>query len=198
MWNNVGHNPVVCTGAMIGVLALSTHSNISQAAMKIKPRTSYQTSGEHWVQDYIRNADHQMETDSVLGISDQIKLVKFALGLPNTDIAEIYKVSRQSLISYLGKGGECRRINTETLRRSSMLVDISKSLSQIFVRSPGALSKNYAMSGESLFNLLTKDQIDRERVLHFAEELSFEISKHVPKESAVLDDLTLNELTLNT
>lgn len=152
-------------------------------------------SGDHWltintVIDHVGEDAHEL-----VEISDIIKQIKVVLGLPNKDIAKIFGVTRQTLYNYLKQSADNNVINSNTLERSLLLKTVAENLSNIFVKSPGAMAKNLTIEGQSLLGLLSEKYLNINKISTFAVKLSERISQHSNSSGSVSNDITLMELT---
>ena len=126
-------------------------------------------------------------------VIEQIKALKIALGLPNTALAEIVGVSRQTLHSYLNTSDFDKSFHAKTLTRLSELEEVTLLLQEHLDRSPGALSKNIFVDGLSLFELLKNKPLQIKKIKtvidHLAERMSAS-KKNLPFNQQTLHDLT--------
>ncbi|VAX37879.1 hypothetical protein MNBD_UNCLBAC01-1234 [hydrothermal vent metagenome] len=129
-------------------------------------------------------------------VIDQIKALKMALGLPNTALADVVDVSRQTLHSYLNTPDFDKNIHTKTLTRLSKLEEVTKLLQEGLDRSPGARAKNIFVDGNSLFDLLKSEvlEMDKIRIVinHLAEKMA------ASKKNLSFNEQTLHDLTSST
>ena len=115
--------------------------------------------------------DVTIESD-ILSFEFAIRNVRESLGLPKNDIAKIFKVSRQTLHSYLNGVGENQTLNSQTVARVKAVAALNDKISEILSSSPGAMAKNYFVDGESLFSLLIKGELNENRIIDLARALA--------------------------
>ncbi|WP_019029475.1 hypothetical protein [Colwellia piezophila] len=138
------------------------------------------------------------KAQEVIGVSDVIKVVKVALGLPNKDVAQIFGVTRQTVHNYMKQSSINHAVNADTLERTQFLNEIFQKLSTIFEKSPGAMAKNFTIQGESLLNLLSKSDLNIDQISSFAYQLSKRMAENNLSSNAMDSDVTLAELTRHT
>ncbi len=131
-------------------------------------------------------------------IADKISAVKIALGLPNKDIAEIYKVARQSLHNYQKYSDVEHNVKQQTRERSIILDDIIQEIRPLFKRSPGAMAKNFTYNGESLLSLLSQEELNKAKIFKLASLLTERMQKNSKNSDRLTNGLTLNDLTRST
>jgi len=130
-----------------------------------------------------------------LSSADIIKKIRMILGLPSKDIGDIFGVTRQTIYNYL-RDKQDNSINPSNRARAVELNSICDDVANLLPYSPGALSKNYILDGESLFDLLTARELDKNRIVDFAKKLSRamnEINKNI--DGSDFHENTLLELT---
>lgn len=112
--------------------------------------------------------NHDEDKVDIVAIID---LVKVTLGLPNTDIAKIFQVSRQTLLNYKSQNGSSYNPHELNLFRVKILKNIFDELTEVFNKNPGALVKTYMKGNHTLLDLLTANDLDRNSIIDIAYEL---------------------------
>jgi hypothetical protein len=156
--------------------------------------------GDQWSTNNAVTSDHNYspQKDQLLGISDIVNFVQTSLGLPKKAIAEIFDVTRQTLHSYSKSDDPDSVINDKTRRRAHELSKVMHQVSPLFKKSPGAMVKNFFLDGNSLFDLLTHDELDHNKIMHIASQLANKIALRPITKPALDGDTTLDELTRHT
>jgi len=131
-------------------------------------------------------------TSELIGVSDIIKQVKIGMGLPNKEIAKIFGVTRQTLYNHLKSDAN---VNANTRQRSMILKSIFDKLTAIFEKSPAAMAKNFTMNEQSLLDLLSKEELEFEKIIDFSKALNKRMYQHNSVSNSVSNDITLIELT---
>ena len=149
--------------------------------------------GNHWT----TYQAEEYEKFDLVGISDIIHHVQTTLGLPKKAIAEIFQVTRQTLHSYTKSDEPDRIINLQTLKRARELDEVTSVIAPMFDQSPGALVKNFMYDGKSLFDLLTSDVLDANKIEFLAHQLAGKMQKRPTIKEPMIGDETLNDLTLH-
>ncbi len=133
------------------------------------------------------------KVEAQINVIDKIKALKVALGLPNTAVAEIVGISRQTLHSYFNTPDYDKNIHSKTLNRSIQLEEVTQLIKKHLNRSPAALSKNIFVDGHSLFDLLKSDELEFDKIEAVIERLAENMStssKGLPFNQQTLHDLT--------
>lgn len=199
MWNSCSPVQKTIKGVVFSAFCFSTHVANSDAESFIDqwissgPRSNL--SEKHWVSINLDNmADSSLSTE-VTGVADIITRVKMTLGLPNKDIADIFRVTRQTLHSYAKNTDVEHAINKSTLERALLVNEIIKEISAKFGKSPGAMAKNYTIDGFSLLDLMSAPEIDIKQVISFSSKLSIEMARRTQSKTPLDNDNALYELT---
>ncbi len=180
-------------------LALSVMCFNTHAALKIddvisphrSPSFISNVSGIQWSNIGIPSV-HQSDRTELQSISDIVDFIKFTLGLPSKDIANILGVSRQTLYSYKSSL-DSQTVNNTTMERALKLFAILQKATSFFQRSPGAMAKNYFQDGKSLLDLLVEKELDTKNILAISQTLSNKMSsatKATPNNEVSLYQLT--------
>lgn len=150
-------------------------------------------SNEQWSSVGIIEVDEGHNDATFLSVSDIIDTVKVTLGLPNKDIASIFRVSRQTLHSYKNSTDE-HAINPSNQKRALRLYEIMAETKPKFNRSPGAMAKNYTLNGKSLLELLSEPNLDICEITKLTDSLSERMLSITPKNTAT-NEISLQQLT---
>lgn len=126
----------------------------------------------------------------MISIADLIEFVKVSLGLPNNDIAKIFRISRQTLYAYKNSASDQHTVDASNKERALILSGIINEIRPKFPYSPGAMAKNYMMDGKSLVDLLSADELNIPSIVRIADSLASKISSHL------LDATFVNEISL--
>ncbi len=100
----------------------------------------------------------------ITDIRSIVKTIKTGLGLPDKDVADIFKVSRQTLYNYRTQEPTLNNLNSGTYDRAKKIHLLILELNTIFHKSPGPAAKNILVDQNSLFKLLTQDNLDAELI----------------------------------
>ncbi|QXO17210.1 hypothetical protein [Vibrio ostreae] len=198
MWKTTASTNVKATASVIALsMAFNTHANIDDIETAVLPQRDVLYSsnilGHQWSSVGVyEQADYEKNTD-ILSIADIVNSVKVTLGLPNKDIASIFKVSRQTLHSYKNSNDQ-HAVNSSTKERALLLSEIITEISPKFNRSPGAMAKNYVMDGKSLLDLLSETKLDIPSIVKISNSLSDKLSSNTAKETPV-NEISLHQLT---
>lgn len=165
---------------------------------KLKFETNSQSSnlnGFEWSSTNTLKVNEISDSNSnEASISDIVNLVKVTLGLPNKDIADIFKVSRQTLHAY--KSDETvHNLHEQNLSRAKVLKNIFEDINKILLSSPGALAKTYLINNETLFDILKSDTLEKEKILSFSQKLQKKIDQKLNINRIDQSDISLFELT---
>lgn len=126
-------------------------------------------------------------------MSNAIERTKAILGFSVKDLAALLDVTRPTIYKYL-KDSETF-IKEEVRDRALGLAKLAIELEQVFSESPGAMAKNFSREGETLFELLSQPNHDRERILSIAREIESYKAKLAANNSREFHFGTLNDLT---
>lgn len=141
----------------------------------------------------IEESDTQDE-QPLLGISETVNYVKVTLGLPNKDIASIFRVSRPTLDQYKKAIDGEHTVQAANRERVLLLGGIIKEIAPKFVKSPGSMAKNYMIDGKTLLDLLSEQQLDISRIVKLSVAIAEKMSKHSNNSNSI-NETTLNQLT---
>jgi hypothetical protein len=198
MWNTSRNSmitPIALSGALLFSSAQTTASEIFNPKLLNNFDENHIILNEtnSW-SSYYHNSieENTSHADSKVDVSDIINLVKTTLGLPNKDIADIFKVTRQTLHNY--KNENSHALHEQNLLRVRKLKVIFDDVANIVDKSPGALSKTYIINEQSFFDLLIADDLDEESIISFAKEikLKMEFKSKILREN---DSIALFNLT---
>lgn len=106
-----------------------------------------------------------------INMSVIISEAKLKLGLPDKDLAQLFRLSRQQLFNYRKDNIGSVEPQEITLKRARQIHSIVQSLSAIFLQSPSHALKNIIIDGNTLFELLDTGQPDINTIKTFAYEL---------------------------
>lgn len=200
MWNTSPNRiatPVVISSALLFTSAQTAASEIFDTKFFNSFDENHfilDTQENYWSSYYNKTEEEKnpIYSDSKVDVADIINLVKTTLGLPNKDVADIFKVTRQTLHNY--KSENVHALHGQNLLRVRKLKIIFDEVSNIVEKSPGALSKTYIVNGQSFFDLLTSDDLDEKSIISFAEEikLKMEYKSKILREN---DNISLFHLT---
>lgn len=198
MWKTTASNNVKATASVIALsMAFNTHANIDDIETAVLPQRDVLYSsnmlGHHWSSVGVSEQTDCAKNTDILSIADIVNSVKVTLGLPNKDIASIFKVSRQTLHSYKSSNDQ-HAVNSSTKERALLLSSIMAEISPKFNRSPGAMAKNYVMDGKSLLDLLSETELDIPSIVKISNGLSDKLSPNTAKETPV-NEISLHQLT---
>ena len=176
MWNTSPSNiitPIALSGALFFTSAQTSASEIFNTK-SLNDFDKYQiilkNENNYWSSyDYSNVETNTLQIDSKVDVADIINLVKTTLGLPNKDVADIFKVTRQTLHNYKNEGGH--GLHEQNLLRVRKLKVIFDEVANILDKSPGALSKTYIVNEQSFFDLLSADELNEESIISFAKEI---------------------------
>lgn len=148
-----------------------------------------------WSSSYVSNISTEYsdtKIDTKADVNDTINLVKVTLGLPNKDIADIFKVTRQTLHNHMN--GSVQTMHGENLLRLKKIDRVFNDISLILERSPGALTKSYIINGSSFYDLLIAEELDIDAIKNFAHELKVKMQakSKIVREN---DNISLFQLT---
>lgn len=199
MWNTSPNSmitPIALSGALLFSSAQTTASEIFSPKLLSNFDENHMilsNENNYWSSYYHNSIEKNMSNaDSKVDVSDIINLVKTTLGLPNKDIADIFKVTRQTLHNY--KNENSHALHEQNLLRVRKLKVIFDDVANIVDKSPGALSKTYIINEQSFFDLLIADDLDEESIIAFAKEikLKMEFKSKILREN---DNISLFNLT---
>lgn len=180
MWNTSPSNiitPIALSGALLFTSAQTSASEIFNTKSFNdfdKNQIILNNENNYWSSyDYSNVETNTLRIDSKVDVSDIINLVKTTLGLPNKDIADIFKVTRQTLHNYKNESGH--GLHEQNLLRVRKLKVIFDEVSNILDKSPGALSKTYIVNEQSFFDLLNADELNEKSIISFAKEIKLKM-----------------------
>lgn len=154
---------------------------------------------DYWISANTESGKNsERETADIVGVADIIMQVKTGLGLPNKDIANIFRVTRQTLHNYTKQLGSDHAVNAHTRDRAIKLNDITKHLNEIFEKSPGAMAKNFTIADHSLLDLMSKNHLNSKEIVAFSKKLAERMSEFSSGSDSLQSDKTLMELTRHT
>ncbi|WP_375058399.1 hypothetical protein [Zobellella sp. DQSA1] len=133
--------------------------------------------------------------DEFIDISSVVVKLKNMLGLPNKDVAAIFRVTRQTLHSYTKESVLTARVSEKVLERSKSIAALIERLDPIFETSPGSLAKNYYYQGSSLFDLMIEEEFNQEKIFKVSAFLSEKIKEAKSKSNVSGNNNTLYALT---
>lgn len=176
MWNTSPSNiitPIALSGALFFTSAQTSASEIFNTK-SLNDFDKYQiilkNENNYWSSyDYSNVETNTLQIDSKVDVADIINLVKTTLGLPNKDVADIFKVTRQTLHNYKNESGH--GLHEQNLLRVRKLKVIFDEVANILDKSPGALSKTYIVNEQSFFDLLNADELNEKSIISFAKEI---------------------------
>ena len=151
MWNSASAKSVLILG--FGVLSFSTYADIDlDAVIESQNESIYQSNvqGDSWSSVGISVQEDSQVQPEIMGISDIVDMVKVSLGLPNKDIASIFRVSRPTLNTYKKSTDGLHTVNATNRERALLLANITQEIQPKFLKSPGAMAKNYVIDGRTL------------------------------------------------
>lgn len=198
MWNTASvqsAKPFVL-GATILFSSAQTHSIRPFEILDHDSKYVNHVSENVWT-SYNNSKDSSRFLNSVedkVDVADIVDLVKVALGLPNKDIAEVFKVTRQTLHNYKNQNESNHNLHEQNLVRVKKLKNIFDELSGIFEKSPGALSKTYMVNNHTLFDLLTTDNLNQDSIIDLANQLKIKMESK-SKIHRNSDDISLLNMT---
>lgn len=131
--------------------------------------------------------------DDKMDIADIIDCIRRTLGLPSKDVAEIFKVTRQTLYNYKSDGNH--NLHDKNLTRIKEIKVIVGELSTILCSRPGALTKTYLENGSSLFDLFKDENLDKNRIISFSKGLNEKMASKSKIIRKNRDDISLMMLT---
>lgn len=198
MWKTTAYNNVKATASLIALsMVFNTHANLGDIETAVLPQRdvlySSNVLGNYWSSVGVSEQAESAKNTDILSIADIVNSVKITLGLPNKDIASIFKVSRQTLHSYKNSN-DLHVVNSSTKERALLLSEIIAKISPKFNCSPGAMAKNYMMDGKSLLDLLSEPTLDILSIVKISNSLSDKISSNTAKETLV-NEISLYQLT---
>jgi hypothetical protein len=203
MWNSTGERKAsFYATAMISALVFNSHTNIentinyTSASMEQKSNSS-NLKGTYWLTINLNHKDNKEQDTSIVGISDVVSDIKTSLGLPNKDVAQILRVTRQTLHTYAKNSDVEHAINPLTLKRAFTIAEVIKEIAPKFSQSPGAMAKNYTMEGHTLLELLSAPNLDIQAIIPFADMLAKVMDKRTSTSSHINEN-ALYELTRYT
>jgi hypothetical protein len=203
-WDSSSSNKKIPLAIAIvaGIAFFTTYVPASTISCSL-PRNSKEIShlhGNQWstTNSITAHLNDSPQEEQLLGISDIVNFVQTSLGLPKKAIAEIFHVTRQTLHSYSKSDDPDSVINNKTRLRARELSSIMHQVSPLFKKSPGAMVKNFSLDKNSLFDLLTHDELDHDKIMYIASQLANKIASRPITRPALNGDTTLNELTRHT
>jgi hypothetical protein len=164
------------------------------------PRHYRMTLNDAWATvNYAESVDEYLDVSNVLltpGII--IDKAKKTLGFSVKDLAKIFNVQRQTLYNHM-KGHDSNMPEKQWKRFKDVNAVVDK-LSPVLKTPPGVSAKQFIFEGESLFDLLSKVDLDTLLILQVSKNISDELSDRslAVNNSGVseLDQLkTINQLT---
>lgn len=139
----------------------------------------------------------------ITDIRDIVKTVKIGLGLPDKDIADIFNISRQTLYNYRTQEPTINNLNSGTYDRAKKIHFLILDLNFIFHKSPGPAAKNILVDQNSLFNLLTQENLNTDLIKLTAQIIEKQIQNnrlfpHIKSDTESGKKRTLYNLTKHT
>jgi len=175
------------------VLSTVTYYQEFSPRLNVETGSSSSPYSDGYLTSIVESKGNNFGYSKTVDVIDKIKALKVALGLSNTAVSDILQITRQSLHSYLNTPGYDKNIHPKTLVRAIELEKVTQLIQQYLDRSPSALAKNISVNGDSLFDLLKKDQLEFDKIElvlnHLAEKMS-PSGKEVPFNQQTLRDLT--------
>lgn len=177
MWNTSPSNIITPIIALSGALFFTSAQTSASEIFNTKSLNDFDKNhiilnneNNYWSSyDYSNVETNTLQIDSKVDVADIINLVKTTLGLPNKDVADIFKVTRQTLHNYKNESGH--GLHEQNLLRVRKLKVIFDEVANILDKSPGALSKTYIVNEQSFFDLLNADELNEESIISFAKEI---------------------------
>lgn len=195
MWDTTLLRNQKTTAIALSMICFNTHAPVDVDSI-IPPQfeVSYSNiAGEQWSSVGISELTGTDKAVEVLSIADIVDSVKVTLGLPNKDIANIFGVSRQTLHSYKNAANE-QTVNAANQKRALTLAEIIRQISPKFIRSPGAMAKNYTVNGKSLLDLLSEQLLNEREIVWLSEQLAEKMDPNVLKPTTI-NEVSLRQLT---
>ncbi|EXR29853.1 hypothetical protein ACT4YA_10280 [Acinetobacter baumannii] len=183
-------------GATILFSSAQTHSILPLEEFDFNSKYINHVGENLWTSyDYNKDSSYSLNSiEDKVDVADIVDLVKVTLGLPNKDIADVFKVTRQTLHNYKNQSESNHNLHEQNLTRVKKLKSIFDELSLVFEKSPGALSKTYIVNNHTLFDLLTADELDRNSIVNIAHQLKtkMEFKSKIHRNN---DDISLLTMT---
>ena len=105
--------------------------------------------------------------------ADIVASAKKVTGLSVKDLTSVFRVSRQTIYNY--RKSQEAIADRNWVRLKSVDHEISK-LSEILPYSPGSLAKHFQFEGNTLFELLSAEKLDSQKIERLANELAGQLS----------------------
>lgn len=119
-----------------------------------------------------------------------IETAKQVTGLSVKDLAGIFQVTRQTLYNFRASEDKITDRNWLRLQAVSQEID---NLSKVFTSSPGSLIKRVVDNGNTLYQLLCADDLDRVRIEQLARRVAEQLK--IPSGSETRHSATIEQLT---
>lgn len=126
----------------------------------------------------------QMSADAIIETAKQVT------GLSVKDLAGIFQVSRQTLYNFRSSEEKIIERNWQRLQAVSGEIE---NIARIFTSSPGSLMKRVTVDGDTLYQLLCADALNRARIEQLAKHVAEQLP--MPSGSAVRHSATIEQLT---
>ncbi|MDC5837942.1 hypothetical protein OPW33_01195 [Vibrio europaeus] len=200
MWNSASTNSSTAKSALllgIGALSFNTYADIDlDAVIESQYESVYQSNiqGNSWSSVGINIQEDNQAQPEIMGISDIVDMVKVSLGLPNKDIASIFRVSRPTLNTYKKSTDGLHTVNATNRERALLLANITQEIQPKFLKSPGAMAKNYVIDGRSLLDLMSDENLDVKAIVQLSDAIAEKMAGHAEK-ATQLNEISLNQLT---
>ena len=195
MWSSTSSAAKTATSIVLGGLCFNTHAELPAQIIEI-PVVQTEKSGAAWLysftsQDFDLNNKSEL---NVVSVSEIIKRAKIQLGLPNKDLADVFLVSRQTIQTYLKGSDKSHAVNNQTKERALSVLKVLDLIEDNFGKSPGAMAKNYTVEDNSLLDLLSREELEVDKIIELSKVLGKILSNpthnNLPEKDSALFDLT--------
>lgn len=192
MWGTTTSSNSTAVTAVALSMIFSTHAAINIDNIRRDEIYISNVCGQKWssigIKEDVKETEPQLQS-----IADIVDLVKVELGLPNKDIANIFRVSRQTLHAYK-HSTDMHTVNTANMERAFLLANVIDEIRAKFNRSPGAMAKNYVMDGKSLLDLLSESELNIPNIVRISNNLAEKMTLGSLKDASI-NEISLHQLT---
>src|ERR1019366_6302550 len=154
--------PFWAGGVLAAFLIAGTGGSISSAsASAVVQKMDSSGTGSMCRIEYVSKSRREDEEERIAGSTEGLSTIQHHLSLNLSDLAAVLRVSRPTIYTWLREESSPQAHNVS---RMQLLFGVAKMWSGVSPRPLGSHLKTAVVEGQSVFDLLSQERIDREQV----------------------------------
>jgi hypothetical protein len=153
--------PFWTVGVFAVLLFAGTGGSVSEVSTTAVEKVDSARTGSNCSIEYVSKSRRQDEEDENIASTEGLPVLQHYLSLNLSDLAAILRVSRPTIYSWLKEDSSPQAHNTSRMRQ---LFRLAKLWSDISRKPLGSHLKTPVVDGQSVFDLLSQDHLDRELI----------------------------------